>query len=566
MPSAQDEERKEIEELGGYLPENGELSKQTGYYYSNPRYAELTKEGIRSFVYDEKKGEIKKETLLWTWEEFKILHVYKDEHHELVFDFKYNGNRYRNLGFTEMRDRIAELSLLSSGGRQVFGPLVQLYLTKKELEIKKIHNKCGFTKKGWILPHEKKIKASVEIHAVFQERLKKLGDISLKDDFLERFTAFIDAITVDHRDILLAYGMVAPFFYVLKDYTDLTPYLALYSDKNTTGKSEAADLISYFFWGHTPVLGTTEWNSVSRARDYLSSCTFPVVIDEASTLKDKIVDLVKSTATSQMSGQAKNTDQSFKLYREYQSSIIYTFNTAPGFFDDAPYLSRGLILELWRELTKGEKEQYKKAKEHLERGEIGKYIVEKMRGYTKQDLIKKLKEIKSVDGLSIRQQEIYNLIHLGKILFKEVFGMELDLSELPNQLLDTARFGSDDIFVMVQAQFKGGEKWIQSEVTFHDDHYFYDANNLADLKRRCGKDIAGVRELREILIKRWKVSEYKPVCVNGITRRGILIPKNHQTVELHELEEQYGEIPEIKRNWKEDVEIDLDNLKWKEKR
>ncbi|MFW9971145.1 MAG: hypothetical protein ACFFDF_13200 [Candidatus Odinarchaeota archaeon] len=502
-------------------------------------YADLQSNGIylRTETKTKDNNEIESDPIpLWIWKNLDISMVLLDEKTDEItkkFNFNFNGQNYKEKTFLQMKKEIELTSCIKSGNKQVFGVLIDLYITQNKIPEIKLKRVCGFTNQGWIFPPEYYINFNQGIQDKFKSKITKTIKKTIDHSQIEHFKKLYRQITADYKDIIFAYGIVAPFLYALKKYTNLQFYLTLYSPIHETGKSAMAYLITKKFW-NSFVINSEQLNSPSRARDFLSASTFPISIDETEKLKDHAIDMLKSMATMNIDAQYKKIDQSLGMDKPLCTSVVYTFNTPSEIFNDIAYISRGLFLKLNKVMSPGEQKNYIDSVNKIENGMIGKYIIEKTKDLTLETLETWYREIPNPKNkdLTGRQVIIFKLLHLGKKLFYNIFQIELDLSKLEKIIIKSGIFGADDIFEIVKIQCEDpDQKCIQAPLISikHDlvDGYFYGANNLQDLKNRLNIKIAGVSALREILVKRWTtLGIYKSYKVQGKSRLGFFIPES----------------------------------------
>lgn len=548
------------DELGPeVLSEAGKILEfKVGTYYNSPKFVVLRRDGIYSYVEKYNKEEEKyyktNREPLWIWDEFKILRILIDkssEPEQELYDYKYNGKEYDGETFDEMKHEIAKKSCLKSSNKQIFGQVIYRYIKKIEPPRIDYRQICGFTGDGWIFPDEYYIKFNRGIQKDFKKNIEEMlkirtENLKTKEKMRELYN---NVLAVEHKDIILAYGAVHPFLFALMSYTRLMPFLALYSNKHTTGKSSGAKLITKRFWNNFDLLTSKDLNRKSHKRDYLSAGTFGICIDESENLEDHANDDLKGTATNKIPARYKNVDQSLGMNKYFCSPIIYTFNIPPKIFNDTRYISRGLFIEVTKDLTEYE-DRYKDFMRTVNDGEFGKAIINATRDWKLEDVIEHFNKIDAPQGLISRQRTIFKIIHLGGIIFKKAFDIDLDLLNLEKLIKKSEKFGSDNIFTIVKKQLEEGVKkeevWYDEEGGEHVNYvfkpelswiraivarkryketngYVYDADNLQDLKNRLRIEIKGVKELGEILSKKWDIGEYKSYKVKDDVVWGIFI-------------------------------------------
>ena len=257
-------ESEKVEAIEGLIKEAMDaeegvlLEFQIGTHYGRPKYVQLTKKGINNTTYD--KHGIATITPTWGWSEFKVNRILindKTGDHVEKYDFTYDGKEFREKEFKDMRDAVALTSCFDNKNRQVFGPVIYKYCVESKVPRIECKDTCGFTDIGWTLPPKYHVSFNKGIQQKFKQNIMKLNSIDCSKT-LSKHKKLYEAIKVKNRDVILAYGMIAPFFHALLDHTHLNPFLALYSVKNTTGKSTMAELISKKTWNNYGLLTSTQ--------------------------------------------------------------------------------------------------------------------------------------------------------------------------------------------------------------------------------------------------------------------------------------------------------------------
>ena len=192
------------------------------------------------------------ESVLWSWQDFKILQVLKDINEtETVyrFNYKFNNDFYLDKSLVEMREHMYETACKSTGkDKQIFGPLVQAYVESGDVPIQQYAAFCGFTKDGWRMPDSYYIKftpVQAKIRACIYSMCKmKVTTAEAKD----MMRMLYNAVSLRHRDILFAHMAIMPFLLSLRDTTDLLYWVALGSALGNTGKTPAGVMITQKIW------------------------------------------------------------------------------------------------------------------------------------------------------------------------------------------------------------------------------------------------------------------------------------------------------------------------------
>jgi len=316
------------------------------------------------------------------------------------------------------------------------------YLNVRRPERVKVSKVLGFTKEnGWTLPPKFELEESSEIQTEIIKRIKE-ALWQPPRDVKKKFQDFYTAIFVEHKDICFAYTFCAPFFYALKDKSNLVPFLIFLSAENDTAKTQMAGILTTFIFNHQPLLTSANCQSLSRFGDYFTATTFPLAIDEVNALKDTHLDILKSISTAEVYNTKKRADQSIKTHKPYQCPAILTCNSLPEIFSDPALLSRTLIVKFDQKPTKLQREDYHNTKKELKPGEIFAFFYHQTRELTYDDMLKMYEETDTLPELELlndpRSKTIYRLLSIGKILCKRVFDIDLDISKI-GSLLDEKR-------------------------------------------------------------------------------------------------------------------------------
>lgn len=502
------------------------------------------------------------ESVIWSWGDFRILQVLKDINDtETIykFNFKFNNDIYLDKSLVEMRDLIYDTSCKSTGkDKQIFGPLVQAYIDSGDIPIMQYSGVCGYTREGWRMPDEFYVKftpVQAKIRACIYAMCKmKVTEAEARD----MMKLLYNAVSIKHRDILFAHSAIMPFLFALRDTTDLLYWLALGSASGNTGKTPAGVMITQKIWYNLnrPFITKDQASSESRLGDFISSSTFGILIDDCGDLPEEIENTLKSYITGEAGFTRKNTDQTSRIDKDYTNPVVLAFNKTPAMFNDVPFLSRGIYIPVDDRPTKEQVKTFKDAWKLIPRGYLGKYIYEKLKDRDIEYFINLYEFASDWQGSpSPRANVIYKLLGTGALLFKELFGIQLDLSEVPNLILKTLELGSDDIFTIVLNQvedgcieedykanpenentkegnaFKPRRKWITAPLIYKSsrkfDGYIYTADNLADMNARLKlKNPIDLPGLAEILRKRWDAIEYTTAKIQDKAFKCVYIPKN----------------------------------------
>jgi len=495
-------------------------------------------------------------TEIWRLKDFKIDKVLVEQSKNgcsYKYTYRFKGNNYRDNSFKQMRDIVAQSSLLQSNYKQIFGPLIDEYVEKQSIPKMPYSKIMGFTVDGWRLPNIFHISTNSDIHAEIRDNVETMLELEIEEEKAKEYMLSIyNAVNMKYKDIIFAHGMIMPFLYALRSYTDLIYWVSISSLTGGTGKSMACKLITKKIWNNCDNLNKNIFESSSRGGDYLSSSTFGIAIDDCQDLGNFILSLTKTYQTQETKIQKKTTEQKFSIDKYVTTPLLLNFNSSPEMMQDDAFLQRGFNIPADIEFEMEDKDRFDVVK-LVPDGYIGKYIYLKTQDWdlsTLVDLYKKIvendkKDVKIKDK-KIRVNSIYRCVKLGSLLFKIFFKKELDISAMELLLKDSKLLGSEDIFSMIQIQifngtkrpdyngnmvFRPEEKWIQSEIEIRIKKeklkgYFYNVSNLQDLNRRLNIKKQSLATLFNKLKTRW--DNIKEVTnVNGKSIRAIFIPASN---------------------------------------
>lgn len=488
-------------------------------------------------------------TEIWKMKDFKIDTVliettrYETNYRYI---FKYKGNMYRDKTFTEMKEDIAQTSLMQSKYKQIFGVLIDEYIQQQNIPKMPYSPVLGFTIDGWRFPDKYYIKATTAIQKEVRDNIEGIFGLTIDEAQANEYMKLIyNAVSLKYKDVLFAYSMVSPFLYALRSYTDLICWVSLGSDEGGTGKTKMCELMTKKIWNNYDILSKDNFSSFSRAGDYLSTSTFALVIDDCQDLMEQNISLIKTYITQEIKMQRKGADQTLVVDKSVTAPLIVNFNSIPEMFNDTPFLSRGIHIPTILKFVMKDKEKFEKIKK-IKDGYIGRYIINKTEAWNLDNILDLYnKTIKFDEWDDIRANTIYRLLQTGAMLFKMLFGIDLNLSDVEHLIRKTRELGSDDVFTIIQFQlvdavkkqdnegnwtFKPSEKWIQSEIEPRIKEgsmygYYFTINNVVDLNRRLNIKKQSLNTLYEKLKNKW--NDVKLVTyVNGKLMRAIYIPIN----------------------------------------
>ncbi len=496
--------------------------------------------------------------VLWKWNDFKILRVIKDntsERPQKLYEFRFQNEEYPPSSFEAMKREVGKYSCESSRDKQLFGILIREY----EKDVKKAiaKNICGFTKEGWILPPEYYINFVKGIQTEKAKRIEKMNNLKIEQEIAKEYMRELyKSIGIEHKGVILSYAIIHPFFHALKGETNLVPFLSLDSPRSDTGQTSIQRLITMKIWDVTEnILNSSNIRSESRFNNYFSTSTFGLPIDDCEDLEDNLKDIIKSSITGPNRNQKQNTDWTLAINKELCTPMILSWNHIPKMFEDLKVLSRGINIPLNKVFKAGTKEEkdFQKIKSQIPKGYIGKYIIERTKSWDIKNLQKRYQSIEfHLKNKRIRFGTIYKLIMLGKILIKEFFDLDLDISgDLLELIKDTRKAGSKEVLTVFLDQIKGSpeeNRWMYEEVKrkcYRDEFgVLYTTNNLKDLVRRTGRQMHLTDLYERLKLEYPEIGEYEiKVYKKGeISYYGMFVPdkvireddKTYSNMEIYE--------------------------------
>lgn len=500
---------------------------------------------------------------LWAWESFRIHDIMRevvDGEPKYYYRYTYNGDVYANKTLEQMRDEMYITAGRSMGvAKQIFGPLVLEYCKQYIPKIAEYESRCGFTRdRGWVLPDAYHIRFLRGQQSKCRAGLTRMSKMLIHEhEAREMMKELYDGVSIRYKDVLFAWGAIAPFMHALVDHTGIMPIMSLGSIIGTTGKTPAAELVTSLIWDNIPhkYISTDEFNSEARAQQYLSTSTFPICVDECADLSDRLTQLIKSHATGEQDYSRLTQKSTLAFDRPLTSPIILTWNTRPILMEDYNFLARVIHVPVDEMPTTSDRERFIQARAGVTRGYLGKYIYTKTAAWTVEDIIPRLERYQWLEAPTPRAGVIYKLIRLGGEFFKEWFGITLDHKHVQKLILETMAMHGTDLRANIISQFVDGRddklvkvwdadtkcymelpdfkplrKWITTPVqavcTRVHDGYIYTQDNLTDLERRTGMKGLALKTLHETVKQMYPRSQYKPLRHEGQTLTVIYVPRD----------------------------------------
>jgi hypothetical protein len=456
-------------------------------YESTPKtskYFVMDSFGIRSELLDINSGKVQ-HTIEIISEPVELIDCYISGSGDMYFETKINGatvcdtkeNIVKHLQLKTCFIRTRFISLVSTAIGSLFSEIIK----RKKIKPKSMFPAVGIfknSKENFVLtyPKLKGIKVFAE-NAAQQLGIDNIGKkkLDLKGILGKYFYNLLKLKQVPDtiKFITMGYVAIEPFFEALKDKLDIFPNIFWVHHLSSVGKSSFFELIGNHLYG-TDLLSKDNVNSISRLTMFLTSTTFPLVIDDINDLKPDLLDILKSPSTNRTARMRLNKDQQMKVSQTL-CSIMGTANSKnflSGRLNQA-FRDRSLIF------TKGDPIKDDKNSRiwddnyyHVKTGPIfGAYFLQtsiKYFGNYKKgntdynnflsmyqmylDKIKKGIKARLIKTLSRRRVEMYVLVYIGMKLWEHVFdSLNLDFKEL-KEFLD---LNNDAFFESIKDQEAG---------------------------------------------------------------------------------------------------------------
>lgn len=505
-----------------------------------------------------------KRTLIYKWRKFIVeSKYYHKQGSNSIWKFNYQIEKesFKNHTFKQMKNilNIHCYQAIKGGRATITNVLFQHLHNNLILDITaSIRPVIGFTQEGWTLPSQKYnfIRDEGFLREVL-ENITKIVHLKINPEkAISMMNKIYDLTTIQYKDIIFAYGMVAPFLYALRSKIRIMPILALGGLKDT-GKSTIAELITSKLWGNTKtVIGPGIMASRSRGEAVFATSTFPVTLDESETLPRYTTGIIKTYTTSEDHYIRKNPDQSYRIYIPYSSPLVLDFNKMPIQFENSAYRDRVVFLDI-RKLN--ENLNWLETYNAIPFGYIGKYVIDATEDWDIEDVYMWYKKANDFGISEKRVRKIIKIFSLGAELMEQIFGIKLDISELPKIIQETREMGSDELIELLKYQIEIGtdktsqfidsgdpenpveifefkrKSWVHNEIIegkyAREDGYYLDINNKIDLERQfCTnkrESRLSMRELTDLIADKWPGVHYGSHYILGNKKKSIFIPKKH---------------------------------------
>lgn len=479
----------------------------------------------------------------WFWDSFIIERIYKYPNGEKRIDFNLNGVKYHKIPFGSKTKTGIDIVKLAKDIACISKPnylhiLLHQLLNdaNSKIPFTPVVSKCGFTLNRWQIPPDFEFESKSGIKQLCIKNIQKAMQQQVNQKTAWKYARELyNATSVEDKDILFAWMMIAPFFDALLDETDLRPCLILEGD-NSTGKTQIAKLITKKIWGNfEEVIAPNNLQSDSRTDDYLCTSTFGVVFDDVDNLDSKILGILKSYTTSRVRNQKKNLDHGLELDDEMIAWIILTCNELPSALNDPHFLSRVFLLPINTQPTEQQKKHFKSVNNKIPDGYLGKFFVETTKNWKVEDVLKIYNQQEPQSVFNLRQNTIYRLILTGAELFEHVFGFQLQIGidELTELLITILTKNDKDILTAVILHIQDSMRSPQTRILSHTlrngvNGVVYTSLALNVINKEMDGKKLRLGSLRKILRRNWKdVPKTEVFTIKGHSYKGIFIPEEY---------------------------------------
>lgn len=542
------------------------------FEYSSTERVYFCPDGVHLLTYRTKSGNLTcGHVRIYTWNDFKITSFFfeKNSHRKGIikrFTFVLNGVPYPDKLWDEMIHILQNRVCDTPNRKNLILNLLNQYIEHEEIPERKIADVVGFTENGWQLPDKYYFVPGNDIRESIEEDIRKMIEKPvLSQETITNFVRKMYEITsISYKDYIFAYGFIAVFLFALRTATKLMPFLAL-GGPGGKGKTAIEEFFTVKMWGNIPeIIGSAIMEAEPRVQGTLTGSTMPVCIDDCQDLKDFVTGIFKRYTTAREKVKKLNPDQTKKMDCEYCSPVMMTFNALPRLFEDPQFRQRVILLDI-SEVKQNE--EWLTVYNSIENGAIGRYIIEITRNMSFEELLRLYQKMDNMGLKDNRQKTIARIMNLGKHFAKEWFGLELNISKLPDLISQTLQAGNEQISDLIKDQIResadfiqndGGiwvnpnpRSWVVFPVRSHDIRlpetkqlakgYLYTTENAIDLAKRLNKNTKEIslKTLALLLQTEWKSIKEGTFWTPLGSKRGIFIPYGEM---MSSLEHVSGEI------------------------
>lgn len=388
-----------------------------------------------------------KEEHTFVWQEFKVvgryLVTFGSEDENLALDPSFHQEWHYNicldgLSYYDLTEVLVKATLQTkftgSSGRDYITGVLNLALTDTHFSpdiTAQYRTVMGFTHKGWCLPDQYFFPLHDEISQRMYFSLKRvLARPFDKEGIKKRMVDLYSHTGIEHKDVLFAWAMYAPFSMALRDYYNLMVMCAM-AGHGDRGKSPMAYLMSGKLYGHVESnIGDATLQSYSQCQSWMSSSTFPIVFDDCENLPLNVGHEIKSYTCGKEYMRKKGggpTKQFYTVYKQYCANICMTFNKDPLAFADPFFRERSLYVFITKLTTDP---LWRQCYNALQDGEMLQLLYDYTKSWKMTELIA-LMDSFDTEGLETpRNKTILRFMKFGAYLFKQLVGIDLNLSDL----------------------------------------------------------------------------------------------------------------------------------------
>jgi hypothetical protein len=527
------------------------------FQFSSTERAYLCPDGLHVLQYRLKNGQTTCFHLrVYIWVQFKIEFYYYEKKSQRKgtvqrFSFTLDNIFYPDRVWNDMLEIIQDRTLIVPSKRNLIVELLNQYIRLEDIPEKHIADIVGYTENGWQLPPEFYFVAGNEFREKIEEDIRASLEKAppSRDRAVQKMKEIFEITSMDHKDYIFAYGIVAVFLFALRRVTKLLPLLAL-GGAGGKGKTAIEEFFTCVFWGNIPgIVGSAIMETEARVQGYLTGSTMPVCIDDCQDLKDFVTSIFKRYTTVSETVKKLNPDQSTKMDCQYCSPVMMTFNNYPVLFNDPAFRQRIIVLII-NEIKQNDK--WNEVCNSIEKGELGRYVIAATKEMKFADLVSLYQKMDSMDMKEGRGKTIARLMNLGKYFAKELFDLDLDLSKLPFIIQDSLKMGNEEMIDLIRTQIRQSQQfkinkedvlenpnrrsWVIAPVEyverkFKDSRnlikgFMYTTDNAFDLARQMNKTVKEVnlKNVSLILETEWKTIRYDTFYTKSGTIRAIFIP------------------------------------------
>ena len=412
----------------------------------------------------------------------ELIDYYISENEELLYEVKINGKVRCETKVAFRRYLFDETLLVDTTSphelRVCVNGLFRKIIENKKLKLKKLYPTVGVfldAKRNFILSYPGipgiKVYGENDAQRFTIDKIEK-KQLDLKGTTGKYFFNLLKlkAVPDDVKFFTMGYTAIEAFFEALKDKLDIYPNFFWVHHLSSVGKSSFFELLGNNLYG-TELLSKDNVGSISRLTMFLSSSTFPLVIDDLNKIKPELLDALKSPSTNRTPRMRLNKEQKLKVDRTL-CSIMGTANSLEfllGRLNQA-FRDRSLIFTSGKPIEDDAKSRIWDINYHnIKTGKIfGAYFLQKSIEYIQnsgkgptdfdrfldifnnalRDLKKEIKA-RLFKTLSRRRLEMYVLMYIGMKLWEYSFdSLNLNFQELK----DFIDFKKDGFFEVIKEQ------------------------------------------------------------------------------------------------------------------